>query len=239
MDSLHEIRKIAQQKYYEKFQAQQEEEKRVKEDETRRKQEEDRINNELERTFECTNVWDEYLANFPFTIVDMNKIERMLRDTIALFKKYDRMDELQKRTMQLIDILNLQQEELRSNANDVRKMADCMKNIISLTELEVEIDIMDVSRDVEMALHLQEDFYREIADHVVQVPLVMPPPLALLEQANANAILPVLPICSIERRVGLTVPQLKDLARQHGLRITGTKQELCMRLSEAGWVRLV
>lgn len=47
------------------------------------------------------------------------------------------------------------------------------------------------------------------------------------------------PICSVTKRIGLTVPQLKAIARTHLLSQQGTKEELCLRLQQAGLVRIV
>jgi hypothetical protein len=37
----------------------------------------------------------------------------------------------------------------------------------------------------------------------------------------------------------LTLHQLKEMARFRGQKMTGSKEELCIRLEQAGWVRIV
>ena len=47
------------------------------------------------------------------------------------------------------------------------------------------------------------------------------------------------PVCSLMRRIGLTVPQLRGIAIEHGIPAYGSKAELAVRLSTHGLVRIV
>ena len=140
------------------------------------------------------------------------------------------MDEVQKRASNMVEIINLQQEEVQSNAEQVRRMGHLMKKILDMAELDLEIDMMDVSQDDQLARQLQEQLY--LYEHMEIAP--MAPPVVQEVVLHQD-----LPICSITRRIGLTVKELKDIAKQHRLSTQGAKEDLCRRLVEAGLVRLV
>lgn len=82
--------------------------------------------------------------------------------------------------------------------------------------------------------------------YVHQVPFPSGRPMSVLAtmlQQLQQPVVPVVhggvPICSVTKRIGLTVPQLKEIARTHLLSQQGSKEELCLRLQQAGLVRIV
>jgi hypothetical protein len=47
------------------------------------------------------------------------------------------------------------------------------------------------------------------------------------------------PICSFTSRKGLTIPELKKIAKQYSLSLSGNKEDLCKRLAELDLVRII
>jgi hypothetical protein len=47
------------------------------------------------------------------------------------------------------------------------------------------------------------------------------------------------PVCSITKRVGLTLVQLKDIAKRYNIPSYGLKRVLCIRLEQVGLVQII
>jgi len=127
-------------------------------------------------------------------------------------------DYLYERMVDLVEQLNTIQETKNIDATEARLIHEEMLKLIQATGIDIEIQAMDTSQD--------EDYARRVEERE-------------LEQLQNVQDVQDVPICSIERRVGLNVNQLREIARIHNIKIKGNKRELCLILSHHGLVRLV
>ena len=133
---------------------------------------------------------------------------------LATFIPRMQKEDAQERIILLIKQLNDIQERNPVDAQQANALQTIVSHILKDAGMEIDIELMDTSGDEEMARQLTE----------------FPPPIP--DFAN-------LPICSLTRRVGLTLAQLKDLARRYRLPISGNKEKLCVLLAERGLVTIV
>ncbi len=161
----------------------------------------------------------------------------LIESTIELFVEMESMPEWEKRVVDMIHELNAIQEQRRTSMEDARALQVVMQHMIDLTRVDVVIEPMDTTGDEAVALRMTEhewqqddvDFAaRDLYDDFAQEPMRLFP-----EQDDD------IPVVSMTRRVGLNMAQLKDMARLRGQKITGTKEQLSMRLAQAGWVRII
>jgi hypothetical protein len=148
---------------------------------------------------------------FPIPITFIEEFHEIVKNEISLCKEYERMEDIQNRMIRLIEIFNTQHEVIPHSVEEVSKVHDVMKEMMKTCEVDVKIETMDVSQDETIAQQIQTDFFQEVRE----------------------------PICSFSRRIGLTIPQLKDIAKTHSLSQKGNKEELCRRLSDAGLVQMI
>ena len=218
----------------------------------------------LERMQFVLDMWDGLSQLFPIPMTAVRELTEQVEHTLGLFQQYDRMDELRERTVQLVETVNTQHELIPHTNDDVRHVHEVMKALLETCGVNVPIEIMDVSQDETMAQRIQDELFHEHSipdvsgEHVNpnpydhQAPFQFPSPgtdrpmsvlATMLQQLQQQQQQPMVhdgvPICSISKRIGLTVPQLKAIARTHLLSQQGTKEELCYRLQQAGLVRIV
>ena len=240
IDQLAVIRHEAQRRYQEhvrqtEHQRKMEEEKeRLEKEEIDQKEKEEKEEQEKEREqIKQMDIFldelDHLFFQFPFTDQMLESIQYQLADIVPLFEEHFRMNELQERSMRTVELLNLQQESITSSAEQVRSIGGIMKEILRLSNTEIQIDLMDTSRDSEVAEQLQFQLQQEFQP----MPWDNPPAMQPVDEQAA------LPICSIHRRAGLTMPQLQNIARMNHLSTKGHKEELCLRLANAGLVRII
>jgi hypothetical protein len=127
-------------------------------------------------------------------------------------------DYLYERMVELVEQLNTIQETKKIDATEARLIHEAMLNLIQLTGIDIEIQAMDTSHDEDYARNVEERELEQLQD--------------IPDQLHV-------PICSIEKRIGLNVNQLREIARIHDIKIKGNKRELCLMLSHHGLVRLV
>ncbi len=132
-------------------------------------------------------------------------------------------DYLYERMVDLVEQLNTIQETKNIDATEARLIHEEMLKLIQATGIDIEIQAMDTTQDEDYARRVEERELEQLQDINNQL------------QNIAEHI----PICSIERRVGLNVNQLREIARIHNIKIKGNKRELCLMLSHHGLVRLV
>jgi hypothetical protein len=132
-------------------------------------------------------------------------------------------DYLYERMVELVEQLNTIQETKKIDATEARLIHEAMLKLIQLTGIDIEIQAMDTSQDEDYARHVEERELEQLQDIPNQLQNIP-------EQV---------PICSIEKRIGLNVNQLREIARIHDIKIKGNKRELCLMLSHHGLVRLV
>lgn len=162
----------------------------------------------------------------------------LIESTIELFVEMNSMPEWEKRVVDMIHELNALQEQRHTSMEDARALQVVMQHMIDLTRVDVVIEPMDTTGDEAVALRMAEHEWqqddvdleaRDLYDDFAQEPLNLFP-----EQDDGD-----IPVVSLTRRVGLNMAQLKDMARLRGQKITGTKEQLSMRLAQAGWVRII
>jgi hypothetical protein len=133
--------------------------------------------------------------------------------------------------VELVQQLNSIQETRKIDATEARLIHDAMLKLVQMTKIDIEIQPMDTSQDEDYARHVE---HRELEQLQEQVQILHHHGIPEIEQLGNE-----LPICSIERRLGLNVSQLREIARIHDIKIKGNKRELCLTLSRHGLVRLV
>lgn len=234
-------RLIAQQRYQQKMERDQQERERVEEELREKEKWLEEQNNELEKMYTLLQEWDELIPELhkdPFLILMLlvSKAEVF----VPIMKKNDIMFHIEERTIALVHQLNDIQEKQHSTIDEVRMLQDIMKQILCLSKVDVHIETMDTEGDLDMARKMYEDDSVMEATRLAEQ-LRMEDEMNLL---NRMAQPPVqdqmnLPICSFTKRIGLTIPELRELSRQHGLKTTGSKQELCQRLEQGRLVQIV
>ena len=197
----------------------------------------------LDETQTFIEIWDVTIEH-SVEIPELEYIRFQLSEWVSFFQEEDRMNELQSRAVLLMEKVNESQATKSSTAEEVRVLQHIMKDIFELSQVEIDIELMDTSMDEEVANRVQFELNQEV--HMFPPPhmpmfhqTMLLPPLVVDEQPPMVLDDNELPICSIHRRVGLTVLELRDLARRYRLSPGGTKPELCMRLVNARLVRLV
>ena len=227
-----------------------------------REQEIERMN----RIMQAHQEWDSTISsliNDP--LLTMHLLSTLLESILIEYEDKDfdiEIQEWQTKVVGLIERVNeMQASKTNRNLDEVRQIALIMEHICVMARVDMSIEQMDTSEDETAALQFaekewqQELQFQDAANAVAfqDQPLgynnqwfpaheifhagIGPnefPDLPPLERDNDD-----LPIASITRRVGLTLPQLKEMARFRGQKITGSKEELCLRLANAGWIRLV
>lgn len=146
------------------------------------------------------------------TLYSLHELNRLV-EKISMAQDY-----LYERMVELVEQLNIIQETKKIDATEARLIHEAMLKLIQFTGIDIEIQAMDTSQD--------EDYARRVEERE-------------LEQLQDINNVQDVPICSIERRVGLNVNQLREIARIHNIKIKGNKRELCLILSHHGLVRLV
>ena len=243
-------RSIAQQRYQQKMEQERLERERV-EEETREKEKcLEEKNNELKIMYTLLREWDEAMMDLhqdPFLVLML--LLSKAEVAVPIMKKNDVMFHIEERTIALVHRLNDIQEKQHSTIEEVRVLQEIMKQMLQLAEVEIPIETMDTEGDLDMARQMYEADATDAAAQVAEQLRLEDEMRLLNRMAQPRPRIPPprtepppmdhLPVCSFTKRIGLTIPELKELSRQHGLKITGSKQELCQRLEHGGWVRIV
>jgi hypothetical protein len=187
---------------------------------------------QIAESYAFLDTWDVTIAHST-DVPELNYIRFQLAEWVSFFQEEDRLNELQSRAVLLMEKVNEAQTIKSSSAEEVRVLHQIMKDIFELSQVEIEIELMDTSMDEEVANRVQFELNQELLPPPMPLPHVIDeqPPMVLDDNE--------LPICCLHRRIGLTVLEMRDLARRYRLSPQGTKPELCMRLLNARLIRLV
>jgi hypothetical protein len=233
---MEEYRKEAR-KRYEKIRMEQEQREREQEQEQReREQEQEQREREQEQEqIEQEQQQKETEFNEQWMIWMTLLTEDILHSLHELTQLVEKMpmsqDYLYQRMGELVEHLNGIQETRKIDATEARLIHDAMLNLVQMTKIDIEIQPMDTSQDEDYARHVE---HQELEQAQMQVIHEFGN-----ELGNELGIGHELPICSIEKRLGLNVAQLKEIARIHHIKVKGNKRELCLILSHHGLVRIV
>jgi hypothetical protein len=203
-----------------------EQELREQEQREQEQQERERIEQEqqeIESKREFTEQWMIWM-----TLLTEDILHSLHELTLLVEKIPMSQDYLYECMVELVEQLNSIQETRKIDAIEARLIHDAMLKLIQMTKIDIEIQPMDTSQDEDYARHVEHRELEQLQEQVLHHGL------GEIEQLGNE-----LPICSIERRLGLNVAQLREIARIHDIKIKGNKRELCLILSRHGLVRLV
>jgi hypothetical protein len=189
-------------------------------------QERERIEHEqqeLDSKREFTEQWMIWM-----TLLTEDILHSLHELTLLVEKIPMSQDYLYECMVELVEQLNSIQETRKIDATEARLIHEAMLKLIQMTKIDIEIQPMDTSQDEDYARHVEHRELEQLQEQVQHHGL------GEIEQLGNE-----LPICSIERRLGLNVAQLREIARMHDIKIKGNKRELCLILSRHGLVRLV
>lgn len=236
---MEEYRNEAKKRYYEKQRLEEEEKQYIETEKQRIADEKYRM--EEHHMTHVLHSWDTLHTIFPISIESIMNLCNLIKEHVILFQQYQRMEEIQERMVHLIEILNTQHEVILHSVEDVKRIQDRMTELIHLCNIDVTIESMDVSQDEFIAHQIQEELFNDIHhqldptfDEIYLHDQIQIPIQNQYENENRNK-----PICSYTKRIGLTVPELKQIAIVHHLSHKGSKEELCKRLADADLVTIV
>jgi hypothetical protein len=213
-----------------------EEVERIKQEQLELQARQELRQSQLAEAHHFIELWDVTIEH-SVEIPELEYIRFQLSELVTFFQEEDRMNELQSRAVLLMEKVNESQSTKSSTAEEVRVLQQIMKDIFELSQVEIEIELMDTTMDEEIANRVQFELNQEVHMHQPVMPII--PPLMIDDQPPMMVDDNELPICSLHRRIGLTVLELRELARRYRISPQGTKPELCMRLMNARLVRLV
>lgn len=180
MDPVLDYRKIAQLKY-QKYQEEQRLLKEKKEKEAR--EEFERIEKEVaEKMAEDMKNQDEinqinnFLSELEVSIISiettddiflsLQMIQIQIDSMIVLIEKHDKLKNLQDLIITFVDVMNKNFENKKHKSpryiQDVQKI---VKEIITLTKVDIEIEMMDTSDDEKFAKELQDSLYKSEVEY--------------------------------------------------------------------------
>ena len=87
-------------------------------------------------------------------------MESQIETIIDLVKKHNKLSILQEKMSSLVEVLNKMHEKHKNNLDNVRTISLIIKDIFKLTEVDIPIEVMDVSDDENVARQIQENEYR-------------------------------------------------------------------------------
>ena len=94
------------------------------------------------------------------TIELLKMMESQIETIIDLVKKHNKLSILQEKMSSLVEVLNKMHEKHKNNLDNVRTISLIIKDIFKLTEVDIPIEVMDVSDDENVARQIQENEYR-------------------------------------------------------------------------------
>jgi hypothetical protein len=87
-------------------------------------------------------------------------IESKLETIINIVKEYDRLKDVQNKIISLVEVLNKLFEDKKKNSKYVSEINNIVKEIFKLSEIDVNIELMDTTEDEKFAKELQEKLYK-------------------------------------------------------------------------------
>lgn len=209
---MQDYREISKRRYY----AQKEFDAKVKEEIERQRMKDEE---EMKEFYEMLEKWDSIP---PTSIESLEAIYSLFSIVLPIAKKIDLFFHIEKRVVALVESLNDILKNQRLSIHTVRPFFDVMNCMITESGLDIPIEVMDTEKDAEFASRLLEE---EV--------LLFDEEEELIETQTEK------PICSFTSRKGLTIPELKKIAKQHSLSLSGNKEELCKRLADLDLVRII
>jgi hypothetical protein len=209
---MQDYREISKRRYY----AQKEFDAKVKEEIERQRMKDEE---EMKEFYEMLEKWDSIP---PTSIESLEAIYSLFSIVLPIAKKIDLFFHIEKRVVALVESLNDILKNQRLSIDTVRPFFDVMNCMITESGLDIPIEVMDTEKDDEFASRLLEE---EV--------LLFDEEEELIETQTEK------PICSFTSRKGLTIPELKKIAKQHSLSLSGNKEELCKRLADLDLVRII
>ena len=94
------------------------------------------------------------------TIELLKIMESQIESIINLVKKHNHLPTLQEKMSSLVEVLNKMHERHKNNLDNVKMIALIIKDIFKLTEVDIPIEVMDVSDDENVARQIQENEYK-------------------------------------------------------------------------------
>jgi len=94
------------------------------------------------------------------TIELLKIMESQIESIIHLVKKHNHLSTLQEKMSSLVEVLNKMHERHKNNLDNVKMIALIIKDIFKLTEVDIPIEVMDVSDDENVARQIQENEYK-------------------------------------------------------------------------------
>ena len=94
------------------------------------------------------------------TIELLKIMESQIESIIHLVKKHNHLPTLQEKMSSLVEVLNKMHDRHKNNLENVRTIALIIKDIFKLTEVDIPIEVMDVSDDENVARQIQENEYK-------------------------------------------------------------------------------
>lgn len=149
---------------------------------------------------------------------DFIRSRELLATLLPIAKKYELMYSIEECVVKLVQYLNEFCEKTALPIPEIRVLQQQMQDIITMSGLDIPVQAMYTEDDEKFATLLQQELFAETV-------ATYPPPNQL-------------PLVHPHKRIGLTLYQMKDIARQNGIMVTGNKEELCYRLVQRGLCEL-
>ena len=180
--------------------------------------EEEENKKEIESDHDELVKWDEISESLENTTTKLALLLSILTEEfIEKLEKYDRLYEIQERVSNLVEKINDVCKKSESSLRETNEMYAIMKEIISVTKVEIPIQIMNTDDDEEVAKRLEQEIFDEVNEDLFhEIPIV---------SLSSN-------------RVGLTLVEIRDLAKRYGIKKTG-KRELAIALAGLNLVKIV
>ena len=188
------------------------------ENEMKKIKEEEENKKEIESYHDELVKWDEISESLENTTTKLALLLSILTEEfIEKLEKYDRLYEIQERVSNLVEKINDVCKKSESSLRETNEMYAIMKEIISVTKVEIPIQIMNTDDDEEVAKRLEQEIFDEVKEDLFhEIPIV---------SLSSN-------------RVGLTLVEIRDLAKRYGIKKTG-KKELAIALAGLNLVKIV
>lgn len=213
---MQDYREVSKRRYY----AQKEFDAKVKEEIERQRVKDEE---EMKEFYEMLEKWDSIP---PTSIESLEAIYSLFSIVLPIARKIDLFFHIEKRVVALVESLNDILKNQRLSIDTVRPFFDVMNCMITESGLDIPIEVMDTEKDAEFASRLLEEEVLLFEEKFEE---------QKFEEENFEE----KPICSFTSRKGLTIPELKKIAKQYSLSLSGNKEDLCKRLAELDLVRII
>jgi hypothetical protein len=218
---MQDYREVSKRRYY----AQKEFDAKVKEEIERQRVKDEE---EMKEFYEMLEKWDSIP---PTSIESLEAIYSLFSIVLPIARKIDLFFHIEKRVVALVESLNDILKNQRLSIDKVRPFFDVMNCMITESGLDIPIEVMDTEKDAEFASRLLEEevllFEEKFEEEKFE------------EEKFEEEKVEEKPICSFTSRKGLTIPELKKIAKQYSLSLSGNKEDLCKRLAELDLVRII